>query len=294
MERQNRLLLNSAIFVSMGVLSSRLLDSFFVLHNSSYNHTLDSFEGYVLLLTGIGGAYVFGTGQTKLFDLLVSTKQDELEIKKGWLWAIWIFMMAAVAYMVAPNLKAHLQTSKLANVLTDNVAQWIFCVCVVIVFELGSAGAATVLAIDKKRNPATVRKNVQETSEKSRIAVLMDTILDGFIEWIRAFGKRKTAEQKRAIAIDAPVGIRPSVAAVQVERPTGVDDKKDELFDILNRERDGDLPKQKREDLYKQLGLTRTRMYELIKEWNTAQDTIKNIPVTTPAYTNGYHEAQEA
>ncbi len=93
---------------------------------------------------------------------------------------------------------------------------------------------------------------------------------------------------------------RTTVANVQVEpvktsepitndRPTGEDERKDELFDILKRERDGDLPKQKREDLYKQLGLTRTRMYELIREWNDTQDTIKNVP-TIEVHTNGYHK----
>jgi len=30
-------------------------------------------------------------------------------------------------------------------------------------------------------------------------------------------------------------------------------------------------------------------MYEMIREWNTEQDTIKNVPTTT-VHTNGFHK----
>lgn len=286
MERQNRFLLQSAIFVGMGVLSTRLLDAYFILHNTGYNETLRDFSGYVLLLGGIGGAYVFGLGQTKLFDLLVSTKQDELEIPKGWLWALWAFMMIAVSYIVAPNIKMHFDTSQLANVLDTQFERWAFSVCVVIVFELGSAGAAAVLAIDKKRHPDPVRET---SGKKSRVSELLDVVLDGFTDYVRAVGKRKTAEQKRAIA-QIDVTTQPQRLETPSEkRPTGEDLAKSKLFDILDREKSGDLPKQKREDLYGQLGITRTKMYEWIKEWTKSQtsEIQTELPAPVP-HLNGH------
>jgi hypothetical protein len=127
---------------------------------------------------------------------------------------------------------------------------------VLAVLPLFSAAGATALALKRWH----VRNLETEIVQQKRT-----------VETVQTEPKKLHSGKNRKI---------PEYSETVQNRPTGEDLAKEKLFDILDREKSGDLPRQKREDLYKQVGLTRTRMYELIKQWSVEQhpEIVQQLP----------------
>jgi hypothetical protein len=170
---------------------------------------------------------------------------------------------------------------------------------------LFSAAGATALALRRwhERNMKAEEKQTDDLNtalsnvrdERNRLDETVQTLQEEVvtqkqsIEIVLAERRQAQEEIERLSKLMGQLAAKNIPETPTEKRPTGEDAAKEKLFDILDREASGDLPKQKRQDLYKQIGVPRTRMYEMIKQWTEQNPSIENVSDEPIIVLNGAH-----